>query len=76
MPWAIYSEILAELEYPLARQVCTGNETCGRSEIIKSVSAVFREVGKPCFPLFCVTLLYEILILCCFKGSESPYLHV
>lgn len=46
----------------------------GRFEMINSVNAVFQEMGKPCFPLFCVTLLCEILLLCCFKGSESQYI--
>lgn len=76
VPWALHPEILAELEYPLARQVCTGEKTGGRFEIIKSVNAVFEEVGKPCFPLFCVTLLCELFLLCCFKGSEGQYIHV
>lgn len=60
----------------IGRQVCTGDKTGGRFEIIKSVSAVFQEVGKRCFPLFCVTLLCEIFLLCCFKGLEGQYIHV
>lgn len=52
MPWGVHSEILAELEYPLARQVCSGSKTGGRFEIIKFVNAVFQEVGKSCFPCF------------------------
>lgn len=75
VPWAVHPEILAELEDPLAGQVCTGEkDSGGRFEMIKSISAAFQEMGKPCFPLFCVTLLCEILVLCCFK--ESQYIHV
>lgn len=36
VPWAVHPG----LEYPWAGQVCTGNKTGGRFEIMKSVSAV------------------------------------
>lgn len=52
------------------------DDSGGRFEIIRSLNAAFQEMGKPRFPLFCVTLLCEILLLYCFKGSESQYIHV